>query len=123
MTCRVSQLRPFFRGWGADFDVIIDLIGNVVFLFCFLKLDRRSEEYPLPSLNQRAARIQPAILLHPSVSISPSTQCGFKRSGALKSAAGSSFSHDVSRRERARGREVGSVEELSSYNTTETSTA
>ncbi|KAK2904215.1 hypothetical protein Q8A73_010872 [Channa argus] len=40
----------------------------------------------------------PAIQLHRSASISP-TQCGFKRSGALKSVVGSSFRHDVSRRE------------------------
>lgn len=46
---------------------------------------------------------QPAIHLHLSVSISP-TQCGFKRTGALKSAVGSSFSHDVSRRESERER-------------------
>lgn len=39
--------------------------------------------------------------LHLSVSISP-TQCGFKRTGALKSVVGSSFSHDVSRKESER---------------------
>lgn len=38
-----------------------------------------------------------------SASISP-TQCGFKRTGALKSALGSSFRHDVSRRESERER-------------------
>ncbi|KAI9538816.1 hypothetical protein NQZ68_008892 [Dissostichus eleginoides] len=40
----------------------------------------------------------PAIHLHLSASISP-TQCGFKRTWALKSAVGSSFRHDVIRRE------------------------
>lgn len=47
----------------------------------------------------------PAIHLH-HASISP-TQCGFKRTGALKSAAGSSFYHDVSRRESESERERG----------------
>lgn len=45
----------------------------------------------------------PAIHLHLSASTS-TTQCGFKRTGALKSVVGSSFRHDVSRRESERER-------------------
>lgn len=45
----------------------------------------------------------PTIHLHLGASISP-TQCGFKRTGALKSVLGSSFRHDVSRRESERER-------------------
>ena len=50
-----------------------------------------------------AVRAPPAIHLHLRASISP-TQCGFKRTGALKSAPGSSFRHDVSARESERER-------------------
>lgn len=59
---------------------------------------------------------QPAIHLHLSVSISP-TQCGFKGTGALKSAVGSSFSHDVSRRksERERGGQYWGTEFIQYY--------
>lgn len=46
---------------------------------------------------------QIAFHLRLSVSISP-TQCGFKSTGALKSTVGSSFIHDVSRRESERER-------------------
>lgn len=41
--------------------------------------------------------------VHLSANISP-TQCGFKRTGALKSELGSSYLHDVSRRESERER-------------------
>lgn len=59
---------------------------------------------------------QPAIQLHLRVSITP-TQCGFKGTGALKSAVGSSFSHDVSRRksERERGGQYWGTEFIQYY--------
>ncbi|CAB1430584.1 unnamed protein product [Pleuronectes platessa] len=52
----------------------------------------------------------PAVHLNPRASISP-TQCGFKRTGALKSALGSSFRHDVSVRESERERDRPTFQE------------
>lgn len=52
-----------------------------------------------------------------SVQASLPTQCGFKRSGALKSVLGSSFRHDVSRweSERERGGQYSGTEFIQYY--------
>ncbi|KAK2849056.1 hypothetical protein Q5P01_008890 [Channa striata] len=89
------------------------------------KLVKMQTAWLLQTAGASVVHAHPAIQPHLGASVSP-TQCGFKRSGALKPAAGSSFRHDVSGREsesRGESERWAALRNRVFYNTTETSTA